>query len=152
MNTTETTTTTSELQPGRDDCFGLCPKCVEAGEFEDKAPYFNVYKDHYKVCKEHRVYWHIGRGLFSSWEFESEDAWKAHSTMLESMTRVAPRYLPATERMAQEQEQQERRILFVIRMLNDEKRNCILNMLKLLSGWEIEPLNWSQHSSQPLPF
>lgn len=65
--------------------FGGCPECG-ANEW------VNVYKEHYGICKEHKVYWPIGGNLFSNWRFENMETWVRNSTLLSQYTEVEPAY------------------------------------------------------------
>jgi hypothetical protein len=87
---------TSNLVPGVDDLFGLCPECHE------EAPYLNIGKSHWKVCDKCKTCWPIGSGLFSSWQEEDEATWEANRKLVESLRRVEPFYL--TPPLAPEEE------------------------------------------------
>lgn len=61
-----------------DAYFGVCPTCG------DNDGYLNIHKDHWFICHEHRVRWHFGTNLFSSWRQESEADWR------ENQNRIGP--------------------------------------------------------------
>jgi hypothetical protein len=48
MNTIRIEAPTSEvMRPGVDDHFGLCPECVQAGEFSVEQTYANIERNHF---------------------------------------------------------------------------------------------------------
>ena len=51
--------------------FGECPECGK------NDGYRNVYKHHFFFCDEHRFVWLAGTNLFSSWQEETEEDWRA---------------------------------------------------------------------------
>jgi hypothetical protein len=54
-----------------DNQFGLCPYCRKTDG------YMNLEKEHWFACHEHKVRWWGGRGIFSTYRFESElDQWR----------------------------------------------------------------------------
>ena len=59
-----------------DDEFGLCPKCQRTNG------HLNVGRNHYGVCRLHRVQWRIGENLFSAWRDESESEWQRNAVLL----------------------------------------------------------------------
>jgi hypothetical protein len=56
-------------QRGFDDHFGVCPECGEPGLC------LNVNRDHWFVCRDHRVKWYAGSNLFSAWRDEDPARW-----------------------------------------------------------------------------
>jgi hypothetical protein len=50
-----------------DGYFGWCPKC------KNNDGYLNIGREHWFLCKEHKVKWCVGYNLFSSWQHETED-------------------------------------------------------------------------------
>ena len=64
------------------DYFGCCPICGKAGK------YVNVQKDHFHYCKDHKVWWWGGSGMFSSWRDEDEETWRENAEMLGSFIEV----------------------------------------------------------------
>jgi len=54
-----------------DDHFGVCPDC---GKHDG---YINIGKGHWFYCREHRVKWCAGSGLFSAWREQTEDEQRA---------------------------------------------------------------------------
>src|SRR5690242_18180191 len=49
---------------------GCCPDCVEW-----KPQMLNIERDHWGCCDKHRVKWHIGSNLYSSWQYENRLDW-----------------------------------------------------------------------------
>lgn len=70
------------------DYWGLCPECVQDGEFNNEILNRNVNRDHYMCCDKHKTFWWIGSNLFSHWREESPDTWKDHIDLLKTYTRV----------------------------------------------------------------
>lgn len=62
--------------------FGGCPTCGKS------SGYVNIRSSHYGTCDEHRVYWPIGAGLFSSWLDEDEAEWQRNRDLLASYEEV----------------------------------------------------------------
>lgn len=54
-----------------DSRFGVCPECGS------DDGYINAGRDHYFICKEDRLYWHIGSNLFESWRRQTEEEQRA---------------------------------------------------------------------------
>jgi len=53
-----------------DGYFGLCPTCHKTDGC------LNVSREHWYICKEHKVKWCVGANLFSSWMYETrEEQW-----------------------------------------------------------------------------
>jgi len=66
-------------EPGMDESeFGACPICAT------KPTFLNVGREHYAVCHEHKVYWHVGSNLFSAWRDESPESWESNKKLLAS--------------------------------------------------------------------
>lgn len=68
---------------------GNCPDCHLASKM------LNVGRDHYGVCDQHKVFWHIGSDVYSEWRQESESVWQRNDATLRSYTQVAPWKAPA---------------------------------------------------------
>jgi len=68
--------------------FGLCPKCKKTDG------YCNIYKDIWFRCDTHKVKWYAGYGLFSSWEYETEEKWQQNTEFLSSYRKVEPFFPP----------------------------------------------------------
>lgn len=87
--------TISSLEPidaeRADDYFGLCPHCHREPE------YVNVCKENYAICSDHKVFWWIGHGIFSSWQEETEEDWQRNTELLKGCERVEPFYWPTGE-------------------------------------------------------
>lgn len=62
---------------------GDCPYC-------GTSFYMNVRKSHYGYCSEHKVWWPIGSGLFSSWLEETEEEWERNAQTLSTYAEVKP--------------------------------------------------------------
>lgn len=72
-----------------DDHFGLCPICRSAPVM------LNVERQHFAICKTHRVAWSVGWNLFSGWRHEDAEQWQENRRLLESEYRpVEPFYWP----------------------------------------------------------
>lgn len=71
----------------RVDNFGGCPECGGSDG------YLNVRSAHALLCDKHRVYWWIGSSLFSTWQDEDEQIWRANAAQLDRYRQVEP--LPA---------------------------------------------------------
>lgn len=56
--------------------FGVCPTCGASPD------YYNVGRDHFAACDEHRLVWHLGSNLFDSWRHESQHDWDANQKRL----------------------------------------------------------------------
>ena len=66
--------------------FGGCPFCGHSS-----GPY-NVRRDHWLVCQEHRVRWWIGENLFSAWRNESPHESEQTRLWLSDFQVVEPAY------------------------------------------------------------
>ena len=66
------------------DYFGGCPTCT------GNDGYRNIGREHFMLCHKHRVYWHVGSNLFSSWHDESEALWQDNARQLSTYTEVEP--------------------------------------------------------------
>jgi hypothetical protein len=146
--------TTEQKQPGIDDHFGLCPKCVEAGDFSTRHCWANVARNHYVYCKTHGVYWYVGSNLLSSWREEDESIWNANESLLEGLTRVEPRYLPQTEADIRHRSCREWQVRTLFLELDEETQRMVLDLLCKLAncevdGYRLRPKNYVGDS---LPF
>jgi len=61
---------------------GNCPECGHAGQI------LNVGREHYGVCHEHKVSWHIGSNLFSGWQDEKPTEWYENKALLSTYRHV----------------------------------------------------------------
>jgi hypothetical protein len=87
---------TLTVQESEKGYFGTCPEChAETGEFHDHE-YVNIGKAHFAVCEQHRKYWSIGWGLFSSWRDESPEEHEKNRALLAPMDVVEPVANPAS--------------------------------------------------------
>ncbi len=81
--------------PKRSDCyfeeayFEFCPECQQP---TDDLAYLNVENRHFSVCRKHKVYWRLGRNLFCSWKYESEEVWRANAEFLAICMEVKPMF------------------------------------------------------------
>lgn len=66
------------------DYFGGCPLCGNSDG------YLNVERNHFGVCRLHRIYWCIGVALFSSWRVESEEIWEENSRTILAYREAEP--------------------------------------------------------------
>jgi hypothetical protein len=60
--------------------FGHCP------HMEHDNHYLNIGRDHWMVCDECRLKWHIGENLFSSWRTQTEAEWQANAEQIKDYT------------------------------------------------------------------
>jgi hypothetical protein len=74
-----------------EEYFGGCPHCGKTNGYR------NAGRSHWFFCDDHRVIWHIGTNLFSSWqnetEAEQEEKWKH----IENYSEVTPIYPDARD-------------------------------------------------------
>ncbi len=84
MNSIQTSEPTDTTNYG----FGVCPKCQKSDG------YMNIGREHWGLCDEHKICWHIGSNLFSGWKDETEGDWESNSEKLASFTQVTPDYGP----------------------------------------------------------
>lgn len=63
------------------DEFGLCPVCSNDPEI------LNVGRNHFAICRKHKVYWYVGSNLFSGWQDESPTTWEANEKLLSTYTK-----------------------------------------------------------------
>ena len=54
--------------------FGDRPECGRNDGYRNK--------DHWFICHEYKTRWYIGRNLFSSWVYESEEDWAANEMLI----------------------------------------------------------------------
>lgn len=66
---------------------GGCPECHEM------TTMLNIERNHFGVCKTHKVQWLIGRNLYSGWRHEDEAQWMENAALLESYQEVEPVFL-----------------------------------------------------------
>jgi len=62
---------------------GLCPVCSADAEI------LNVGRNHFGVCREHKIYWPIGSNLFSGWRDEEPATWDANEKLLATYTEAS---------------------------------------------------------------
>ncbi len=67
---------------------GQCPHC--GGD----PIVLNVRKDHWAMCEDDKVRWHVGTNLFSSWLEEDESTWEENTELLTRCEEVEPVHLP----------------------------------------------------------
>jgi hypothetical protein len=65
-----------------DSHFGVCPTCGSEGS------YVNIGRQHYFLCETHKVFWHVGANLFSSWKEETEEDWQRNRELLSGFTEI----------------------------------------------------------------
>jgi hypothetical protein len=63
---------------------GGCPQCGDPGV------YFNVGRDHWATCPDHKVKWFVGSNLFSAWRDETEEVWRRDTDELCAYRTVEP--------------------------------------------------------------
>jgi hypothetical protein len=72
--------------PGGDaDYFGGCPQC---GDGQNDG-YLNVGRNQWFVCHLHRLRWHVGENLFSSWKSETERDWRENWELISRYEEVS---------------------------------------------------------------
>lgn len=76
--------------------FGVCPECKKPGIC------LNVGREHWFVCYEHKLTWHVGSNLFSHWKEESEELHKKNTILLEGYTVI--------EEYHEEEEEEEKEV------------------------------------------
>jgi len=64
--------------------FGGCPVCGQGEE------YVNVEREHFFICRDHKVFWNVGSNLFSSWKEQDEAHWRDNAALLLTFTEVDP--------------------------------------------------------------
>jgi hypothetical protein len=64
--------------------FGVCPKCGRT------SGYLNIGRDHWFICRRHRVKWYVASGIFPDWLHEDESVWKKNSELLSSFLEIEP--------------------------------------------------------------
>jgi hypothetical protein len=73
----------------QDDHNGLCPKCHRT----DGYRYGDV-PDIWFICKAHRMKWIVGSGLFSSWQYMSDESLLRQKYLLADFQTVEPFFYP----------------------------------------------------------
>jgi hypothetical protein len=68
--------------------FGGCPHCGKQDGL------FNVGRNHWFVCHEHRVRWYVGGNLLSGWKDQTEDEQREKWRRVEDYTDVSDQPLP----------------------------------------------------------
>jgi ssDNA-binding Zn-finger/Zn-ribbon topoisomerase 1 len=72
----------------RNDYFGLCPVC-------HKEPMiYNLQRQHWAVCEEHRVCWNVGENLFDSWRHETPEDWRKNYWLVQQCEIVEAYHWP----------------------------------------------------------
>jgi hypothetical protein len=64
--------------------FGDCPKC------KSNDGHINVGRDHWFVCKKHRVKWKGGHDMFPDWKNETLSIWRTNEKMLDLFMEIEP--------------------------------------------------------------
>ena len=62
------------------DQFGLCPVCSNDPEI------LNVGRDHFAICRKHKVYWPLGSNLISGWRNDEPETLEANKKLLATFT------------------------------------------------------------------
>jgi hypothetical protein len=60
----------------KDSDFGGCPVCGRTNGFHSVGP------EHWYVCHTHRTKWNVGRNLFSSWKYLTEEEHRENHELL----------------------------------------------------------------------
>jgi hypothetical protein len=127
------------MRPGVDDRFGLCPECVEAGEFGAEQTWANIERNHFIYCEKHQTSWRVGSNLFSSWRHESQKLWEQNAAVLEKMKEVEPRYLPESEASIKRRANREWQVKALFTSMSESKQDVILALMCELSAHKISP-------------
>lgn len=72
------------LQLRTDNHFGDCPKCRK------NDGHLNVGREHWFVCKRHRVKWRAGHDIFPDWRQEDVHIWRQNEKFLDFFMEVEP--------------------------------------------------------------
>ena len=64
--------------------FGNCPKCRR------NDGYLNIGREHWFICKKHKVKWYAGSSIFPGWLKETETVWRQNAILLSSYLEVEP--------------------------------------------------------------
>ena len=64
--------------------FGGCPKCFGTDGC------LNIGRDHWFICREHRVKWHVRSIWFSDWREKTEQDWLENKYLLVGYREVEP--------------------------------------------------------------
>jgi len=97
------------------DYFGGCPEC---GRLDD---WFNVGRDHWCVCHEHKNKWTVGSNLFSSWRDETQAVWLENERLLRDYLGIKP-LSPTNPSDYADSEAYERAMDSVLAELKDRQR------------------------------
>jgi len=90
---------------GDEEDYGSCPVCGSPGEM------LNAGKDHWMVCHDHKVKWHIGVGFFSSLQREDTETWDQAGALLATYREVKPLGADPATPAADSEEERFRRLL-----------------------------------------
>jgi hypothetical protein len=118
-------------RPGIDDHFGLCPHCL------GDPVMLNVERNHFAICREHKMYWFVGSNLFSAWQYEDEAVWQENSALLETYTKVEPGWLPETVAAQEAQKRDTQRVESLWFFLNTKQKALVMDLLLELTDMEI---------------
>lgn len=72
------------LQLNTQPHFGDCPKC------KSNDGHLNVGRDHWFVCKKHRVKWKVGHDIFPDWRNETLMNWRRNEKLLDLFMEIEP--------------------------------------------------------------
>ncbi len=64
--------------------FGACPECGQA------STVLNIGREHWFVCHDHKIKWHVGSNLFSAWKEENQETWDKNADTLSGYREVEP--------------------------------------------------------------
>ena len=67
-------------------CYGGCPHCRK------HDGYLNIGRNHWFVCKKHKVKWLHGSNLFSHWREETQEDWDRNREDIKNYQEVEPVY------------------------------------------------------------
>jgi len=60
--------------------YGCCPVCGKSDE------YLNIGREHWFFCEEHKIAWHVGANLFSSWRDQTAEDLQRNAAKLAGFT------------------------------------------------------------------
>jgi hypothetical protein len=66
---------------------GNCPECG------NHSYYLNIGRDHWFYCGRHGLKWCSGSNLYSSWTYETEEAWRDNAEFLSRFREIGLHYI-----------------------------------------------------------
>ena len=62
--------------------FGDCPKCRR------NDGYVNIGRNHWFLCKKHRVKWFFGTDIFPTWRDENQEIWWKNAQLISGFLEI----------------------------------------------------------------